>query len=89
MKAKKENGLQGGLSAGSGPNLLYLRTPWVGGLPPMVKNLSTEKTQFLHLAAKYKKSNLKRISSIMTMYLYTIQDHAQWLENFPLAIWHK
>ena len=43
---------------GSGPNLLYLRTPWVGGLPPMLKNLSTEKTQFLHLAAKYKKSNL-------------------------------
>ena len=27
----------------------------------MVKNLSTEKTQFLHLAAKYKKSNLKVI----------------------------
>ena len=25
----------------------------------MVKNLSTEKTQFLHLAAKYKKSNLR------------------------------
>ena len=44
---------------GSGPNLLYLRTPWVGGLPPMVKNLSTEKTHVPHLAAKYKKSNLK------------------------------
>ena len=32
----------------------------------MVKNLSTEKTQFLHLAAKYKKSNLKRISNRKT-----------------------
>ena len=47
---------------GSGPNLLYLRTPWVGGLPPMVKNLSTEKTHVPHLAAKYKKSNLNNSS---------------------------
>ena len=30
----------------------------------MVKNLSTEKTQFLHLAAKYKKSNLKAFSKL-------------------------
>ena len=50
---------------GSGPNLLYLRTPWVGGLPPMVKNLSTEKTHVPHLAAKYKKSNLTLVHKIL------------------------
>ena len=35
----------------------------------MVKNLSTEKTQFLHLAAKYKKSNLKNFVDTQTVFV--------------------